>query len=74
MVKVNLAITVDSYVANWLNEQRQKRSTLVNKILQDHIRKVSSPGSKRKNVLQQRKLSFEKHWEALQMELDMLED
>lgn len=39
MSKVNLAITVDSYVANWLNEQPAKRSTLINQIIREHIAK-----------------------------------
>ena len=47
MSKVNLAITVDSYVANWLNEQDEKRSTLINHILKNHI--IKKKESKRAN-------------------------
>lgn len=46
MVKVNIAITVDSWVANWLNEQPEKRSSLINQIMKDHIT-ATKPRQKR---------------------------
>ena len=73
MAKVNLAITVDSFVANWLNEQPEKRSTLVNKIIKQHMNNINVKKPQRKNVLAQRKLSFERHWEQLQRELELIE-
>lgn len=73
MAKINLAITVDNHVNTWLNEQTGKRSTIINRILNEYIiNKNEKP--KRKNVLQQRKLSFERHWHELQRELDLLEE
>lgn len=41
MAKINLAITVDNHVNTWLNEQPTKRSTLINKILNEYIQKKS---------------------------------
>jgi hypothetical protein len=72
MSKVNVAITLDSHVANWLNEQPQKRSTLINSILLRHI--VNNSESKRPSrteLLEKRRQSFQNHWEALQEELGL---
>ena len=40
MAKINLAITVDNHVNTWLNEQKEKRSTLINRILNEYIQNL----------------------------------
>ena len=71
--KVNLAITVDSWIANWLNEQNEKRSTLINKILKDHIISIAEEPKQQKRLLpltgRAKQAAFEAHMKRLYSEL-----
>lgn len=74
--KVNLAITVDTWVSNWLNEQKEKRSTLINQILIRHIHETSTKPQKTLIEMspEEKKEGFQKRWERINAMLDAMED
>ena len=74
--KVNIAITLDSWVANWLNEQSEKRSTLINQVIKDHIVATDPESKKQKRLLPMtpadKKIAFEAHMKRLNAHLDAM--
>tara|TARA_Y100000401_G_scaffold102855_1_gene93452 strand:+ start:409 stop:648 length:240 start_codon:yes stop_codon:yes gene_type:complete len=74
MAKINLAITVDNHVNTWLNEQPYKRSTLINRILNEYMREKGNLPRKRRGIPPQhiRKQIAEENFRRLEAELDAL--
>ena len=78
ITKTNMAVTVDCWIYDWIGKQNGKRSTVVNKILKDHIIAVDDEPKKQKRLLpmdsDERKAAFAAHYERLNAELDAMED
>ena len=75
ITKTNMAVTVDSWIHNWLSEQNEKRSTLVNKILKKFIIAKAEEPKRQKRLLEmthsEREAVFEAHMKRIYEELDM---
>ena len=73
--KTNMAVTVDSWIYNWLSEQNGKRSTIVNKILKEYIIAKAEEPKRQKRLLEmthsEREAIFEAHMKRIYEELDM---
>ena len=73
VTKTNMAVTIDSWIYNWLSEQNGKRSTIVNKILKEHIIAVAEEPKKQKTLLElthsEREAAREAHMKRLYAEL-----
>jgi metal-responsive CopG/Arc/MetJ family transcriptional regulator len=73
ITKTNMAVTIDSWIYNWLSEQNEKRSTLVNKILKEYIIDKAEEPKKQKTLLSmtpsQREAAMEAHMKRLYKEL-----
>ena len=73
VTKTNMAVTIDTWVYNWISEQDGKKSTLVNKILKDYIINIAEE-PKRQNTLldmthSERKTSFEANMKRMYEDL-----
>lgn len=68
-----MAVTIDSWVYNWLSEQNEKRSTLVNRILKEHVIKRAEEPKKQKTLLSmthsEREAAAEAHLKRMYKEL-----
>ena len=73
VTKTNMAITVDSWIYNWIGEQDGKRSTIVNKILKDHIIAAAEEPRRQKTLIEltpaERDRRFEAHMRRIYDEI-----
>ena len=78
VTKTNMAVTIDTWVYNWISQQEGKKSTLVNKILKEYIVNVAEEPKKQKTLLSmthsERKASFEAHMKRMYEELGWNDD
>lgn len=68
-----MAVTIDTWIYNWISNQEGKKSTLVNKILKDYIIGISEEPKKQKTLLSmspsQKEAAMEAHMKRLYQEL-----
>ena len=68
-----MAVTVDSWIYNWLSEQNGKRSTIVNNILKEYIIAKAEEPKRQKTLLEmthkERKAAREAHMKRMYKEL-----
>ena len=73
VTKTNMAVTIDSWIYNWLSEQNGKRSTIVNKILKEYVIAAADEPKKQKSLLElthsERERAFEARLEKMYKEI-----
>ena len=73
ITKTNMAVTVDSWIYNWLSEQNGKRSTIVNNILKEYVIAKAEEPKRQKTLLEmthsERKAAREAHMKRMYKEL-----
>jgi hypothetical protein len=73
ITKTNMAVTIDTWIYNWISNQEGKKSTLVNKILKDYIIGIAEEPKRQKTLLDmtpsQREKALEAHMNKLYAEL-----
>ena len=73
ITKTNIAVTIDSWIYNWLSEQNGKRSKIVNDILKQYIIGIAEEPKKQKGLLElthsERERAFEARLERMYKEI-----
>jgi len=73
ITKTNMAVTIDSWIYNWLSEQNGKRSTIVNDILKQYIIGIAEEPRQQKSLLElthsERERAFEARLERMYNEI-----
>tara|TARA_Y100000401_G_scaffold96901_1_gene84049 strand:+ start:402 stop:623 length:222 start_codon:yes stop_codon:yes gene_type:complete len=68
-----MAVTIDSWIYNWLSEQNGKRSTIVNNILKEYIIAKAEEPRRQKRLLEmthsEREAIFEAHMKKMYSEM-----
>ena len=68
-----MAVTIDSWIYNWLSEQNGKRSTIVNDILKQYIIGIAEEPRQQKSLLElthsERERAFEARLERMYNEI-----
>tara|TARA_Y100000401_G_C8155221_1_gene141534 strand:- start:259 stop:504 length:246 start_codon:yes stop_codon:yes gene_type:complete len=73
VTKTPISATIDTWVVNWIREQPEKMSKVINDILKQHIINVAEEPKQQKRLLpltgRAKQAAFEAHMQRLYQEL-----